>query len=258
MRSNLKNRLSKFLSDLGIKIQNFAYLLDNPGYSQVKANKGDGGLYRLLNKEWFVNTKIDGILDVGVNEGQFIKTILFLLPNISIYGFEANPHLIKKLEENYANIKNVKIFPIACGSIQGFLPLNVSKFSPSSSLLKISELHLEEFPGTETEQVINVKVDRLDNRVKTLGLLHESFLLKIDVQGFELDVLKGATAIFDKVHIIVCEVNLAHLYENQTTFESLVSFLRHHKYQLVDIGKPIYSHRTHEILYIDLAFKKNI
>jgi len=56
----------------------------------------------------------------------------------------------------------------------------------------------------------------------------------------------------------VCEINLASLYENQCTFDYLIAFLSQHQYRLVDIGNPIRSRTTKEILFVDLAFKKDI
>ncbi|MHC5716140.1 MAG: FkbM family methyltransferase, partial [Nostoc sp.] len=78
----------------------------------------------------------------------------------------------------------------------------------------------------------------------------------IDVQGFELEVLAGAIGIFNQTPVIVCEVNLAELYQNQCTLESLVAFMRQHQYRIVDIGNPIRSYHTQEVLYLDLAFLK--
>ncbi|MDJ0734441.1 MAG: FkbM family methyltransferase [Nostocaceae cyanobacterium] len=248
--------LAKPLTYLGTRIQNYAYLLANPTYSKVRKNGGCGTLYRLLNKDWFPHQHIRTVLDVGTNEGQFIKTALALMPNVAIYGFEPNPEAVNKLKNTDWGSDKVNILPIACGSENAKLKLNISKFSPASSLLKMEQKHQEEFPGTETEKVISVEVERLDQIVPSLKIDSEPFLLKIDVQGFELEVLSGASGIFKQTPIIVCEVNLASLYENQCTFDSLIAFMRQHQYRLVDIGNPIRSSYNQEILFLDLAFKR--
>ncbi|OUL19792.1 methyltransferase [Nostoc sp. RF31YmG] len=248
-------KLANLLNYLGVRIQNYAYILNNPTYLKVR-NGGCGTLYRLLNKEWFHRQQIQTVLDVGTNEGQFIKTALALLPNANIYGFEPNPEAIQKLENTHWDSDKVSILPIACGSTKTQLQLHVSKFSPASSLLNMQKRHNDEFPGTETDKEIIVEVDRLDNIVPSLNSVQHPLLLKIDVQGFELEVLAGATGIFNQTPVIVCEVNLAELYENQCTVESLVAFMRQHQYRIFDIGNPIHSYHTQEVLYLDLAFKK--
>jgi hypothetical protein len=76
-----------------------------------------------------------------------------------------------------------------------------------------------------------VNVKRLDTVIQSLETPATNILLKIDVQGFELDVLKGAVGVFDQILVIVCEVNLALLYEQQCTFDSILAFLQNHNYQ---------------------------
>lgn len=249
-------KISSLLTYLGSRIQNYGYLLANPNYSMVRKGNGCGALYRLLNKDWFPSKDIRTVLDVGANEGQFIKTALALTPDAAIYGFEPNPEAIRKIKMGELSSRSVTVLPIACGSKKAALQLNISKFSPSSSLLKIAKQHSIEFPETETEKSITVEVERLDSIVQFLKI-QGPFLLKLDVQGFEAEVLSGATGIFNQTPIIVCEVNLASLYEGQCTFESVVAFMSQHHYRIVDIGTPIRSSHTQEILYMDLAFKKD-
>jgi FkbM family methyltransferase len=251
------SEVSKMLTYFGSRIQNYGYLLANPAYSKLRNGGGCGNLYRLLNNDWFPRQEIRTVLDVGANEGQFIKTALALMPDAAIYGFEPNPESVKKLEKTDWGSNKVNILPIACGSKKATLQLNVSKFSPSSSLLKMEQRHLDEFPGTETEKTITVEVERLDHTVASLRAVQSPFLLKIDVQGFEGEVLAGATGIFNETRVIVCEINMASLYENQCTFDSLIAFLSQHHYRLVDMGNPIRSRQTQEILFLDLAFKRD-
>ncbi|MFM6248881.1 MAG: FkbM family methyltransferase, partial [Dolichospermum sp.] len=106
------------------------------------------------------------------------------------------------------------------------------------------------------EKVIKVEINRLDSIIQQLNidLYDKSLLLKIDVQGFELEVLKGATELFTKISVIVCEVNLAFLYERQCSINEIIGFLYQNHFRLVDVGQPIRSRSNEEILYVDLAF----
>ncbi|MBD2093914.1 FkbM family methyltransferase [Trichocoleus sp. FACHB-591] len=250
------NNFPQFLSQLGYRIQNYGYLLANPSYAKVRAGKGCAELYRLLNKDWFPKNEIQLVIDVGANEGKFIITSLALMPEVAVYAFEPNLSLAEKLSSHKWNSEKIKIFPVALGSKQNNLPINITKFSPASSFLEPSDQLAIEFPETEIDNIVIVKVDRIDDLINSLDTMHESILLKLDVQGFELEVLQGATGILDRIPIIVCEVNFAALYEKQPSLEAILSFLSKYGYQLVDIGDPVRSRTTKEVLYADVAFKK--
>lgn len=176
------------------------------------------------------------------------------MPGIPIYTFEPNPSAVQTLKSHNWGQEKVTIFPIALGSQKATLPLNISRFSPASSLLRNSQKLAAEFPEVITEKTVDVNVERLDTIFRDLDTQESNLLLKIDVQGFEMDVLKGSTGIFDRIIAIICEVNLASLYEQQCTLESILTFLQSNNYQLIDIGNPVRSHATEEALYLDLAF----
>lgn len=251
----MRNALAAFFIKLGARIQNYGYCLTNPSYLKVRSGLGCADIYRLLNKNWFPKDKIQLVLDVGANEGQFVNTALALLPNTPIYAFEPNPNLLENLHDRYGNL-NVKIFPFALGDNPQKALLNISKFSPASSLLKGGSQLSTEFPEVVFEELAEIEIKRLDSLV--IDSEAKDFLLKIDVQGFEMDVLRGAVGVFDRILVIICEANFASLYENQCTFEEITSFLRTHNFHLVDIGNPIRSHYNQEILYLDLAFVKEV
>jgi FkbM family methyltransferase len=152
------NIFPPFLNELGNRIQNYGYLLAHPSYASVRAGKGAADLYRFLDKKWFPKEKIQLVLDVGANEGQFIRTSLALMPRVPIYAFEPNPSAIKILKTYDWGAEKVTLFPIALGSQQETLTLNVSKFSPASSLLRNSNQLSSEFPETALETTVNVNV----------------------------------------------------------------------------------------------------
>ncbi|WP_017300728.1 FkbM family methyltransferase [Nodosilinea nodulosa] len=245
--------LAHSVIELGNRIQNYGYCLSNPSYLKVRSGKGCADIYRLLNKSWFPKDEIELVLDVGANEGQFINTSLALMPSIPVYAFEPNPKLVKILCSKYTNL-DVKIFPFALGESPCQASFNVSKFSPSSSFLKANDQLTAEFPGLTVEEVVKVEIKRLDNLL--INGAAKDFLLKIDVQGFEMDVLRGAVGVLEHALVVVCEVNFASLYEDQCTFEEIISFLRTYGLYLVDIGQPIRSRHNQEVLYLDLAFLK--
>ena len=249
-------RVGGFLEKLGERISAVGYTLRNPGYAQVRRGGGARDLYRLLNKPWLRRLKIGTVLDVGANEGQFVRPARILFPQASILAFEPNSRLTKSLQDILPPGTGA-VCQIACGREAGTMPLHLMKFSPASSLLQPTALRIPDFPAAETEETIAVKVDRLDSIVKGHELARKLYLLKIDVQGFELEVLQGAVLILPDVAAIVCEVNAVPFYEGQAGFEDIYAFLRKHNFKLVDIGAPIRHGHSGEVLYCDVAFLNN-
>ena len=247
--------LGRFLEWIGQRIAGLGYVWQNPSYAEVRKNGGARDLYRLLNRPWLRPESIGTVLDVGANEGQFIKVARALFPKAPILAFEPNPHLTPSLERLLSASGNVTIFPLACGREPAVTPLYLTKFSPAASLLRPTALSIPDFPA-EIGETIQVRVERLDEVVRASELARGPYLLKIDVQGFEWEVLQGATGILPDVTVILCEVNAADFYSDQAGFEQIYLFMREHGFKLVDIGEPIRARATGEVLYFDVAFLK--
>jgi FkbM family methyltransferase len=237
----------------GERTANLGYLIANPSYAKVRNGKGCGELYKLMNRSWFSKRDIQLVLDVGAHQGLFIETVLALLPDVEIYAFEPHVGCAEQIKAVYPEAQ-VKVFPVALGSKSEDRALRISHFSPASSLLASHTRLLQEFPETAVDQVVPVHVKRLDEIEEIVS--HRPFkgLLKIDVQGFELEVLQGSVRLFDQIAVIICEANLASLYQEQATLAELITFLESHHYRLLDMTSPIRSPVSQEILYLDLAF----
>jgi FkbM family methyltransferase len=248
------NAFGAFLEKLGQWISTLGYVLVNPSYAKVRRSGGARDLYRLLNKAWLQPQHIGTVLDVGANEGQFIKVARLLFPGASILAFEPNPRLMHCLQGLLPKSGMDAVFQIACGREAASMPLHLAKFSPATSLLPSSSFRIPDFPTVETEETIEVKVERLDCVVGRHGVAPKPYLLKIDVQGFELDVLHGALGILPDVAVVVCEVNAVSFYEGQAGFEDIYAFMQRYNFKLVDIGEPIRTRETGEVLYVDVAF----
>ena len=248
--------LGQLLEKIGQRISALGYVWQHPSYTEVRHNEGARDLFRLLNKPWLRPESIGTVLDVGANEGQFIKVAQVLFPQASILAFEPNPHLARSLQSLLSARGNGAVLPIACGRESATMPLHLTKFSPAASLLRPTALHIPGFPSLKTEETIEVRVERLDHAVQASPLGRPPHLLKIDVQGFELEVLQGSIGILPDVAVILCEVNAVPFYAGQAGFEQIYGFLHQHNFRLVDIGEPIRAQATGEVLYFDVAFLK--
>jgi FkbM family methyltransferase len=241
--------LGQLLELLGTRLRNAGYLLAHPGYGFVRKRGGARDLFQLLNKPWVRARSIDCVIDVGANEGQFLTAAQALFPQARLVAFEPNPAMAARLRDRFAGLE---VHPCACGAEPGTAMLNLTQFAPSASLLASTPRNLSLFPGTEVREQIAVPVEQLDSFPT---LRNARTLLKLDTQGAELEVLKGASETLRHVEVLVCEVALQPLYQGQAELEQIVGFLRDHRFRLVDFCDPIRNSEA-EIIYLDLAFTR--
>jgi FkbM family methyltransferase len=135
------------------------------------------------------------------------------------------------LADVFSGDDKVILFKTAVGSAEGTSKINVAESDDSSSLLNIGELQVSLFPNTGRKSTETVKVSRLDN------LLTSEFsgnsLMKIDVQGYELEVLKGSGALLSRVNWVYVECSFLELYEGQAMFEEVDEVLVNQGFSMI-------------------------
>jgi FkbM family methyltransferase len=137
------------------------------------------------------------IVDIGANRGQFALAARRFCPRAHIISFEplAQPSAIfRKL---FAQDDMVTFHQAAIGPEPGTVPMHVSREDDSSSLLPITGLQEKLFPGTAQERTENIRVGRLADFVAE-DQIPTPALLKLDVQGYELEALKGCEDLIGK------------------------------------------------------------
>lgn len=184
--------------------------------------------FEILNNTKKQCKELHTIIDVGANKGQFQKAAKYHFPDVEIHSFEPIPELYEKLLKTTK--KTVKNYNLALGNEIGQLTFNKNKYNHSSSFYEISE-HNKNFPSSETTK-INVNIERLDNLSSKFNFEGVT-LLKLDVQGFELEVLKGGVnTIKQHINYIIVEINFVKLYENQPSFTKLNTYLNELGFEL--------------------------
>ena len=106
--------------------------------------------------------------------------------------------------------------------MEGTLPLQVSKRDDSSSLRLISELQAEVFRGTSKRGTVDVDVRPLDG-VLDVQKLGSPLLVKVDVQGSEAEVLKGAPNVLAKADFVYIEASFVELYSGQELASDVIT-----------------------------------
>lgn len=210
-----------------------------------------------LNSElnWLTQKRIRTVLDIGANEGQFAAFVRGLIPDAKIFSFEPIASCYDKLIENTKSDKNLIPFNLALGEKNQDAEMFKNDFSPSSSLLKIGLEHVNNFPFTGRQTKETVRLAMLDS-IKELDDARSEVLMKVDVQGYEMNVIKGGVGFISKFKpVIVLEVSFANLYENEPPFDELYNFMQGLNYSFKGVLDQMYSPIDGKILQADVIFE---
>ena len=180
---------------------------------------------RPLQPHYLKDLGIRTVLDVGANRGQFAGRVRKILPNATIHSFEPLPRAFEALQRIAARDPLLFAYATALGDADGETEMHENSFSPSSSLLPMTQAHIRAFPGTERTRPVHVSVTRLDSWVPACELV-EPMMIKLDVQGYEDRVLAGGEATLKKVRTLILETSFRELYQGQLLFDDLHAFLR--------------------------------
>jgi len=172
--------------------------------------------------------RFETIIDVGAHHGQFSLLARDLYPDAHIVCVEPLPAALDRLRAVHVEDDRVTIMPFAAAAAgaDGRRSLHVSRKTDSSSLLPILRPYVDAFPGTEEASTIDVEVRPLD--VLLSQELRRPALLKIDVQGGELEVLRGAVGLLSEVEAAFVECSFVEFYGGQALADEVIgAFLRH-------------------------------
>ena len=212
--------------------------------------------------DWLLNfatmAGVTTILDVGANTGQFGSTVIAAGWTGRLISFEPLSTAHAKLVETSARHPQWQAASrMAIGAQLGMAEINIAGNSQSSSLLPMLERHLGAAPnsgyiGTET-----VPLASLDEAL-AVAAPDECYMLKMDVQGFESEVLQGAQQTLGRIAVIYTEMSLQPLYHGEALFTDLSRDIMALGYRCVGL-QPGYADATNrEMLQVDGVFVRNV
>jgi FkbM family methyltransferase len=160
-------------------------------------------------------------IDGGAFNGSTINNIRKIFPKALIYSFEANPQQAKLLMDNYQKFDNIRIYNCAIGFENRKGKFYITNYGPSSSLYQPNELnqfiHKDKM---DIKEEVEIDIRRLDSFE-----FSRIDVVKLDLQGFELEALKGMGNLLENVKIILTEVEFVALYRGQSLFPQISNFL---------------------------------
>jgi len=176
-------------------------------------------------------------VDVGANVGQFTLLIRHEHPDAQVIAFEPLRGPATTFADVFSSDQAVTLHRTALGETRATVNMHVSRRVDSSSLLPISDLQTRQFAGTEESGREAVTVAPMTDFV-TAEMLVQPTLLKIDVQGVELEVLKSAEPLLVYFKWIYVEASFVQLYEGQALAEDVIAHLQQRGFALKGIYNP--------------------
>lgn len=193
------------------------------------------------------------VLDLGANVGQFAIAAAKLFQEVQIHSFEPDPEASQILRKNVSRFDNITVHQMAVGDTAGEIDFNVNKNTQVSSILPLARARINAFPDAIVSKSIKVKIETLDN-VFLDADLQRPILLKIDVQGYEDRVIKGAERILTRIDYIVAEVCFHPLYEGEITFTEIVYMILGCGFKFLGPLNWHLSPITGEVIEMDVLF----
>ena len=175
------------------------------------------------------------ILDIGANVGTWTLLAKALYPEAQVHAFEPlEAHCVDFVKAT-RSLMGVTLHQLALGRTPAKLQMHVIDRSDASSLLRITAECTQHY-GLRDEHTVTVPVERLDDILRTRGIPQPD-LLKFDIQGYELEALRGAETALCCARAVLTEVSFVELYQGQCLFHDLAGFLAERGFHLWALGE---------------------
>ncbi len=229
VQRSILNFIMKLVTDFSLKIKS---LIKQVFYTDSELTKD---IEYILKK---LNFKKPIFCDVGAYRGKWISNYLRKFPNLIAYLIEPHEKSYLYLKEKFKNNENIKLFKIGLSNSTEIKKVNINAKSYTNSFLEFDKdasksWKYEKFENLYKEEV---KIEKLTNFVKENNISKIN-VLKLDVQGYEYKVLKGAENLLkdNLIDIILLEVITIPTYKNQSKINQIFNIFDSYKYSLYGI-----------------------
>lgn len=200
------------------------------------------------------NLQVYYILDIGANRGQFALIARKNFPNLPIYSFEPLAEPAQIFKRVFANDPNTRLIECAIGRKKTTGTIHITLDDDSSSLLPITKTQSRLFPGSKEKTTRQVQVLPLQEALAGVKIPPGS-LMKIDVQGYELEVLQGSENLLDKFSLLYIECSYFELYQGQALAHQVIAWLAERNFLLTGVYNTYYD-KTGQAIQSDLLFAR--
>jgi len=198
---------------------------------------------------------INVVFDIGANAGQFSSGIREHGYTGKIVSFEPLSSARKQLLTFASHDRDWTVHDrCAIGDQDGDIEINISGNSVSSSVLPMLESHSSAAVGSAYIDSERVPISKLDTISHHYLTPESNLFIKIDTQGFEWQVLDGASETLKQAHGLLCELSLVPLYNGQRLWLDIIERLDSEGFMLWALQKGFTDPRTGQTLQMDGIF----
>ena len=198
------------------------------------------------------------VIDVGANVGGYGEELREFGFSGRILSFEPTGLAYEKLAARAKPDPRWAVSKTALGERDGEVTINIAaNEARSSSLLPMLVTHNEYAPEARYVSTEQVPLRALDTALRDILAPNEKVLLKIDTQGYEHMVLKGASEILRQVELIECELSLIALYQGQLLFDQMIALLGKLGFEPVRVTPGFIDPDSGHNLQIDAIFSRS-
>ncbi len=172
--------------------------------------------------DFLESRSIDTVIDVGANEGQFGESLRANGYRGRILSFEPTRSVFDVLARKAAADGNWEAHHCGLGAEHGTATLHASELSVFNSILELSDVAQLHDSRMKVEQTEEITIYPLDHFADAFS---EKSFLKIDTQGYETQVLKGARTTLPRMSGVLLELPVIHTYEGEWHFHEAVEFM---------------------------------
>ena len=233
----------------------FKHILKYYGYEIRKPSLREDHLKRRMK---LIDTyNINTILDVGANTGQYGIIMRAIGFNGRIVSFEPVNKSFQELLITIKNDKNWTALNYALGNSDGTTLINIAGNSVSSSILDMLPSHINHRPVSKYVDKELININKLDTIFESIVKVNDINLLKIDTQGFEYNILEGASYSLSRIKGIQLEMSLEPLYDKEKSMCEMIDYLLNKGFKLMSIEPGSVDLENGQMFQVDGIFIKS-
>jgi FkbM family methyltransferase len=229
------------------------------GYDLIRYPLPDWYLLRAGLIELFTALQINCIIDVGANYGQYGDFLRQIGYEGRIVSFEPVSTSFQQLQKRIKDDPRWHAYNLALGAAEDVLTMNIMGRDQFSSLLPLNSYGKTEFAEeavvTHTEKVDIVRLDSMKDEI-TAGLTDPRIYLKMDTQGFDLQVLEGATGMLPLILALQSEIAVRPIYTGMPDYLTSLSKLNELDFSITSLI-PVSRDRNLRIIEFDCLMVRN-
>ena len=213
---------------------------------------------RLRRKKILNYFEIQALIDVGANVGSYGREMREIGFSGQIFSFEPTSEAYHFLEKKCKKDPKWKCEKIGLGNKSEELEINISINSKSSSILEILPLSTENAPDSRFHQKEKIQIKTLNELLPRILPETNKIMLKVDTQGFERQVLEGASEVMDRIKVVQLELSFEPLYKGEPTFETMISLMKESGFELFSLETDLSftNPKNGKMLQVDCIFGK--